>query len=190
MKRGLKVIAVVVIIVLLIILPLINAYNGMVTAREQTDSSLAQIQSQLQRRIDLIPNLVETVKGYAAHEEEIMTHIADARAALSGASTPAEMAEADASLNNALSRLLVVVENYPTLQANQTFIGLMDELAGTENRIAVARNNYNDAVRVYNTMLVRFPRNIMAGFFGFEKAEYFEASESAQDAPTVNFNSQ
>ena len=188
MKKGCLIpIIALVAIVLIVAVPLISGYNAMAAAREQVASSLAQIQSQLQRRVDLIPNLVETVKGYAAHEEEIMTHIADARAALSGAATPSAMAEADAALSGALSRLLVVVENYPALQANQTFIGLMDELAGTENRIAVARNSYNDTVRGYNTMLVRFPRNILAGIFGFEKAEYFEASQAAQEAPAVKF---
>lgn len=187
MKKGLIAVIVILLVVLLLAVPLIGGYNSMAAARENVDTSFANIQSQLQRRLDLIPNLVETVKGYAAHEEEIFTHIADARAALAGAQTPAAMADADAALSGALSRLLVVVENYPTLQANQTFTGLMDELAGTENRIAVARNNYNAAAQAYNTMLVRFPRSLLAGIFGFEKAEYFQATEAAQNAPTVNF---
>jgi len=189
MKKGLIAVIVIIVLVLIVVLPLISGYNGMVTSRENVASSLAQIQSQLQRRVDLIPNLVETVKGYAAHEEEIMNHVADARAALSGATTPAAMADADANLNDALSRLLVVVENYPALQANQTFIGLMDELAGTENRIAVARNNYNSAAQSYNTMLVRFPSNLIAAMFSFERAEYYQASEAAQTAPSVDFGS-
>lgn len=189
MKKGIVALIAIAVVVLLVAVPLIGGYNSMATARENVETSFANVQSQLQRRMDLIPNLVETVKGYTAHEEEVLTHIADARAALAGASTPAQMADADAALSGALSRLLMVVENYPELKANQTFTGLMDELAGTENRVAVARNNYNSAAQAYNTMLVKFPRNMLAGMFGFEKAEYFQADEAAQNAPTVNFGS-
>jgi LemA protein len=183
MKKGLLILAVIVVCAF----PLIGSYNSIAAAREGVDASFHNIETQLQRRGDLIPNLVETVKGYAAHETEIMSNIAEARARLAGASTPGELADADAELSGALSRLLVVVENYPDLKANQNFIALMDELAGTENRIAVARTDYNEAVRSFNTMLVRFPRNIIAGIFGFEKADYFQAEAEAGKVPTVNF---
>jgi len=169
---------------------LIGAYNEMVKADQQVQNQWAQVENQLKRRADLIPNLVETVKGFAAQEKGVISEITDARAALSGANTPAEAAQANDALTGALGRLLVVVENYPELKSDKTFIQLMDELSGTENRITVARKDYNEEVTVYNVMVRSFPRNFIAGMFGFEKAEYFEVSESDQQVPGVDFNTE
>ncbi|WP_419865713.1 LemA family protein [Bacillus dakarensis] len=165
----------------------IPSYNNFVTLEENVDQSYSQIENQLQRRLDLIPNLVNTVKGYASHEEEVLTDIADARARLAGANSPEEEATANAELTGALSRLLVVVENYPNLKADQQFTQLMDELSGTENRISVARKDYNDQVAEYNKRVKRFPGVIIANITGFDEKEYFEADPSAQTAPEVNF---
>ncbi|WP_428912581.1 LemA family protein [Niallia sp. Krafla_26] len=166
---------------------IMSSYNGFVDAEENVDQSYAQIETQLQRRLDLIPNLVNTVKGYASHEEEVLTEISDARARLAGADSPEETATADAELTGALSRLLVVVENYPNLKADKQFTQLMDELAGTENRIAVARKDYNDQVAVFNRKVKRFPGVIVANITGFDAKEYYEADPSAQEAPEVDF---
>lgn len=166
-----------------------SGYNSLVSLQEDVLANQSGIQTQLQRRSDLIPNLVNTVKGYAAHEEEVLTQISDARARLAAGGSMEELADADAELQSALSRLLLVVENYPELKADSQYTALMDELAGTENRIAVARRDYNDAVNTYNQKLRRFPGNIYAGLFGFEPAEYFEASQGAETPPTVDFGS-
>ncbi len=173
--------------VLLIGSMVLGSYNQLVTAREAVSSGQAVIDTQLQRRADLIPNLVSTVKGFAAQEQSVIDSVTEARAQLTGAQTMADKADADAALSGALSRLLVVVENYPELKSDATFISLMDELSGTENRIAVARNDYNEIVRSYNNKIITFPGNIMAGMFGLEKAEYFAASQGAQDVPQVTF---
>ena len=149
------------------------------------DAAWSQIDVQLQRRHDLIPNLVATVKEYAAHEEEVFASVAEARSKLAGAASISEMAEADAELSSALSRLLAIAEAYPELKANQNFINLQDELAGTENRIATARRDYNQTARSYNTSIRRFPTNIIAGMFGFESVDYFEASEAGRETPDV-----
>jgi LemA protein len=167
----------------------VSRYNGLVKAREQTTAAWAQVQNVLQRRADLIPNLVETVKGYAAHEKEIFTAVAEARAKLLAAHQPAEAAAADGQLQSALGRLLAIAEAYPDLKANQSFLRLQDELAGTENRIAVERMRYNDEVRAYNTSLQTFPNSLFAGIGGFHAAQYFEAEAGAATVPKVQFGS-
>ena len=164
-----------------------GAYNRMVTERESVDKAWAQVENVLQRRADLIPNLVETVKGYAAHEKEVFENVAAARAKLAGATTPQEAENANAGLTSALGRLLAIAENYPQLKANENFIRLQDELAGSENRIATERMRYNEAVRSYNTLIKRFPGNIVAGIFTFGEKDYFEASPGSKEAPKVKF---
>ncbi len=167
----------------------IGTRNTLVTMEEAIDSAWAEIDNQLQRRSDLIPNLVATVKGYAAHEREVFTQIAEARAKLAGAKTVGEKAQSYNQLETALSRLLVIVERYPDLKANVNFIRLQDELAGTENRIAVARKRYNDNVRSFNTKIRRFPASSVANIMGLEKREYFEIEERAREVPEVDFES-
>jgi len=190
-SRTGMIIGLVVIVVLVISLFswFINTRNGLVVLEENIDAAWAEIDNQLQRRSDLIPNLVETVKGFASQEEEVFTNIADARAKLAGAGSVQETAEGYNELQGALSRLLVVVENYPELKSNQNFIRLQDELAGTENRLAVARKRYNDSVRDFNRRIRMFPASIIAGSLGMEKRDYFEIDESARDNPQVDFSS-
>jgi LemA protein len=165
----------------------IGTRNSLVQADEEINSAWAEIDNQLQRRSDLIPNLVSTVKGYASHEEEVFTNIANARSKLAGASTVAEKAEGYNQMEGALSRLLVIAENYPQLKANENFTRLQDELAGTENRIAVARKRYNDRVKLFNTRIRMFPGSMIAGSMGFEQRDYFEIDEAARNAPQVDF---
>ena len=166
---------------------LMGTYNTLVAQNEQVNQAWAQVQNVLQRRADLIPNLVETVKGYATHEKEVFENVAEARSRLAGATSPREAAAANAGLTSALGRLLAIAENYPTLKANENFIRLQDELAGTENRIAVERMRYNEAVRAFNTSIKRFPTNFLAGLFKFGERDYFEAEESAKEVPKVKF---
>ncbi len=161
----------------------------MVSLEENIDASWAEVDNQLQRRSDLIPNLVETVKGFASQEKEVFSNIANARAKMAGADSVKGKAEGYNELQGALSRLLVVVENYPQLKSNENFIRLQDELAGTENRIAVARKRYNDAVQQFNRRIRMFPGSIIAGMMGMEKRDYFEIEESAREVPEVDFNS-
>ena len=182
------VLAVVVVVLAILVGSVVSSYNGLVDTREQVTAAQANVETYLQRRADLIPNLVNTVKGYASHEEEVYTALADARAALVGANTVDEMNEANAALDSALSRLLVVVENYPELKADSQFINLQDELAGSENRIAQARKDYNEIAQNYNTRIQKFPTVILANLFGFDAAEYFEATEESQTVPSVNFD--
>lgn len=184
MKKGLVII---IAIVGIIVIALISSYNGVVSKAEEVDNKFAAIDTQLQRRADLIPNLVNTVKGYAKQEQDVINSVTEARAKLAGANSISEKAEADQELTSALNRLMVVVENYPDLKSSQNFIQLSDELSGTENRIATARRDYNEAVKEYNLKIKRFPTNIMAGMFGFESKVYFEAAESAQEVPNVSF---
>jgi LemA protein len=174
-------------LVVLLALLGISRYNGLVQKREGVNTAWAQVQNVLQRRADLIPNLVSTVKGYAAHEKEIFEHVADARSKLVAAKTPAEATAASNQLDSALSRLMVIVEAYPQLKASESFTRLQDELAGTENRIAVERMRYNEVVRDYNQTLKTFPSSIFAGLFGFSAREYFQADAKAQSVPDVKF---
>ncbi|MFZ7943318.1 LemA family protein [Neobacillus sp. 19] len=187
MKKGWLGIGIVVAIIVIFGLMFMSSYNSFVNLEENVDQSHAQIENQLQRRLDLIPNLVNTVKGYASHEKEVIASISDARARLAGANTPQEEATANAELSGALSRLLVVVENYPNLKADQQFTQLMDELAGTENRIAVARKDYNDQVAIFNKKVKRMPGSIIARIAGFDEKEYFKADPKAGEAPKVDF---
>ena len=164
--------------------------NEMVTKRETINAAWAQVDTVIQRRADLIPNLVETVKGFASQEREVFSNIAEARSRLAGAATPSETIAANDQLSGALSRLLVIVERYPELRSNQNFIRLQDELAGTENRIAVERRKYNQAVQDYNTYIQLFPNNVIAGMSGFSREDaYFRTTEEARQAPpTVDFS--
>ena len=165
----------------------IGTRNDLVRLDETINQSMAEIDNQLQRRSDLIPNFVNTVKGYAAHEEKVFSDIADARARLAGAQTVEEKAAGYNEMQSALSRLLVVVEQYPDLKANQNFIALQDELAGTENRIAVARNRYNDSVKSFNVRIRSFPASIVANNMGFTEKGYFEIAPSSREVPQVEF---
>ena len=162
-------------------------YNQLVSQNEKVDSAWSEVQNQLQRRNDLIPNLVSTVKGFAAQEQNVLVKVTEARSRVAGAGTPSETMAASNELSGALSRLLVVVEKYPELKSDRNFIQLQDELAGTENRLAVARNRYNDAVREYNTTAKRFPTLLIARMFGFQEKTYFDAPESAREVPKVQF---
>lgn len=186
-KKGIVVIIAIIAVVVIIAGSLIGSYNGLVNLEAGVDTAYANVQVQLQRRSDLVPNLVNTVKGYAEHETEVFTAVSDARAKLAGATTPEETIQADGELSSALGRLLAISEAYPELKANENFLSLQDELAGTENRVGVARKDYNDVVQDYNVKIRSFPTSILAGMFGFEKKELFAASEGAQDAPSVSF---
>ena len=187
MDKSLKTVAIIGGIILILVILIGSTYNSLVNSEEEVNSKLADISVQLERRSDLIPNLVNTVKGYASHETEVINSIVNARQKLVSADTVEEKATANNELTSALSRLLVVVENYPDLKANTNFIQLQDELAGTENRIAVARRDYNSAVKNYNKNIKKFPKNILAGMFGFEEKDYFEAKESSNEVPEVSF---
>jgi LemA protein len=188
MKTGTIVLVVVVVVALVFGGMYVSSRNQMVTKNETVKSAWAQVDVVLQRRADLIPNLVETVKGFAAQEQTVFHDIAAARSALLGAQTPADKIAANGQLDGALGRLLLIVENYPQLKSNENFLRLQDELAGTENRIAVERKRYNDAVQDYNTFIGLFPNNIFAGWAGFQRNNaYFTASESSREAPKVQF---
>jgi LemA protein len=164
------------------------SYNRFVSQEEAVKAQWAQVENQLQRRNDLIPNLVESTKGFAQQERDVFNAIAESRAKLAGAQTTEQKIEAANEQTSALSRLLVVVENYPVLKSNETFARLMDELAGTENRIAVERMRYNEKVQEYNTARRSFPANITAGIFGFKEYPLFQAPESAKAVPKVDFS--
>ncbi len=187
MKKGLIIGGVIVVIVLICIGTTVSHYNRFVSQWEGIESQWAQVENQLKRRTDLIPNLVNTVKGYMTHEKEVFEHIADARAKLAGAGTIPEKIKAHQGLGAALGRLLVIVERYPNLKANESFNRLMDELSGTENRIAVERMRYNERVKQYNMSIKRFPGKIFAGLFNREEATYFEVPEAEKSIPKVEF---
>ena len=182
MKKGLLIVG---LIVVLIGGFLIGSYNGLASSRENIASAQADIDTMLQRRADLIPNLVSTVKSFAAHETEVYDAVLEARTQLMNASTMQDKADADAALDAALTKLNVVVEAYPELKSDTTYIGLMDELAGSENRISTARKDYNEVVRSYNQRIVTFPTSILANMFGFTKADYFEAAAGVATTPDV-----
>lgn len=184
---GLSILGVVAILIIGIVGWGVSAYNNLVTKETEITEQYSNIQSQLQRRSDLIPNLVASVKGYAAHEEEIFKAVSDARAKLAGSTTVADQAHANNELTSALNRLMVVVENYPDLKADANFRGLQDELAGTENRINTERIKYNEIVKEYNVLLKRFPSSIIAGMFNMEPADSFTASAGADEVPKVEF---
>ena len=184
---GIGIVAVIVLLIALVAIFTVVPYNKLTRLSVQTEQSWAEVDNQLQRRNDLIPNLVNTVKGYATHERELFEHIADARAKLAGAVNIPDKITASNELSGFLSRLLVVVENYPQLKANENFMRLQDELAGTENRLAVARNRYNEAVGNYNTAIKVFPSNLIAGIFGFTPMKFFEAPEAVKQVPQVQF---
>ncbi|MFC5404950.1 LemA family protein [Cohnella soli] len=187
MKRSTVIALVIGALAIILVMSAVSSYNGLVSSETAVDNKEAQIDTQLQRREDVIPNLVSTVKGYAAHEKEVFQSIADARSKLAGAGTTEEKSEANAELEGALSRLLVVVENYPNLKADAQFTRLMDELSGTENRIAVARQDYNNSVTTYNTKIRKFPAALYASMFGFEKRTFFKAAPGAETVPEVKF---
>ncbi|MBZ2179113.1 MAG: LemA family protein [Acidobacteriota bacterium] len=188
MKIALIILGVLVAILLLFGMSVVGTRNDLVVQRNAVEAAFAQVETALQRRADLIPNLVETVKGFASQEKDVIASVANARAALSGARTPAEKISANGQLDGALSRLLVVVESYPQLKSDANFMRLQDELAGTENRIAVERRKYNETVQKYNTTIELFPNNIAASLFGFQRNDaYFKTEPGARTAPKVNF---
>lgn len=161
--------------------------NRLINLEESIESSWAQVENQLQRRFDLIPNLVSTVKGYTKHEKEVFTNIAEARSKLSGSRTVSQRVQASNGLESALSRLLMIVERYPDLKANQNYTRLMDELSGTENRLSVERRRFNENVKVYNRTIRKFPYRLIASREGFEKANYFKVTQEAMVTPKVTF---
>lgn len=187
LNKTLKTVLIIIAVLAVIILPIIGTYNSMIGLEQQVNASESNIDTQLQRRSDLIPNLVETVKGYAKQEKDIFTDIANARAKLAGAQNITDTANADSQLSSALSRLLVIIERYPDLKSSQNFRDLSVALEGTENRISVARQQYNNVVNEYNTSIRKFPNSIVAGIFRFNEKPYYKASNGAQEVPKVNF---
>ena len=188
MKKFLVGLGVLVLIAVIVAMSFIGVYNSIISKHETITAKWAQVENQLQRRNDLIPNLVNTVKGYAEHEKTVFEDVTNARSQWGKANTLDEKVKAAGTMDAVLSRLLLVVENYPNLKADQTFLQLMDELAGTENRIAVERMRYNEAVRDYNVSVRMFPGNVVARVFGYKPAtEYFKAEEKAKVVPEVKF---
>ena len=196
MKKSSIIIIVLVAIVAIIAISAVSMYNGLITMEENVNGQWANVETQYQRRADLIPNLVNTVKGYASHEKETLEGVVEARSKATQIKvdandlTPQKLAEyqkAQGAVTSALGKLLALTENYPDLKANQNFLELQAQLEGTENRINVARTNFNNAALAYNTNIRRFPKNIFAAIFGFEKHAYFEAAEGTEKAPEVKF---
>ena len=189
MKIGLIIVVILLVLALILGSSYVGRRNQMAIKREAVNAAWAQVDVVLQRRADLIPNLVETVKGFAVHEEQVFGEIARARSALIGAKTPTDKIAANGALDSALSRLLVITENYPQLKSNENFLRLQDELAGTENRIAVERRHYNEAIQDYNTYISLFPSSLVASIAGFTRNDaYFKTDEGARTAPKVNFD--
>ena len=186
-KKILIVFGVIAFVILSVFLYVKGSYNTLVSLDEGVKAAWAQVENQLKRRYDLIPNYIETVKGYAKHEKEVFLKVTAARSKVGGATTIKDKIEANNQMSSALSRLLLVVERYPDLKANANFIRLQDELAGTENRIAVERRRFNEIVKIYNIKVRRFPTNVMAGMFGFEKATFFQTPEAEKEGPKVKF---
>lgn len=176
-----------IVVLVLIAGMLVSTYNKVMVLDENVDQAWAQVENTLKRRADLIPNLVNTVKGYAGHEKDVLTEVTNARASMNNANSPEEYAKANEEMNQALKSINVVVEAYPELKADTNFQNLQAELAGTENRIAVERKRYNETVGKYNRAVRRFPTSVMAGMMGFDKRQYFEISEAEGEVPTVNF---
>lgn len=196
MNKSWIILGVVGLLILFLVFSVVGSYNSMVTKDEAVSGQWSQVENVYQRRADLIPNLVNTVKGYAAHEKETLEGVVNARAKATSTSIDASKLDAEAikkftaaqdGLSSALSKLMVVVEKYPDLKANQNFLELQAQLEGTENRITVERQKFNEAAKDYNTFIRKFPRNIWAGMFGFDKKDYFEAAEGSEKVPTVQF---
>jgi LemA protein len=188
MSKGIVVLIVLALVVGFVFMQYVGVRNTLVTKDQGVKAAWSQVDIVLQRRADLIPNLVETVKGYAQQEVTVFGDIAKARSALLSAGTPSDKIAANGQLDGALGRLLLIVENYPQLKSNENFLRLQDELAGTENRIAVERKRYNDTLQDYNTYLLKFPTNVIAGFAGFKANEaYFQATEASRQVPKVDF---
>jgi len=177
----------IVIFLLVLVFWFVGAYNSLITLSESVDTSWAQVENQYQRRADLIPNLVSTVKGYATHEKDLFTEITELRSQWAKATTRPDKIAAAGKLEGALSRLILVAENYPQLKASDNFLALQTQLEGTENRVSVERKRYNDAVKVYNIKIKKIPSNIVAGMFGYEKETYFEADKGTAKVPNVSF---
>lgn len=174
-------------VIAIIVIICVSTYNGMVSKKESVDNSFSNLDVMLQRRADLIPNLVNAVKAYTNHENDVIDKVLKARTNLLNANNVEEKSKANKELTTALDSLTVVVENYPDLKASENYIHLSDELAGTENRIAVARKDYNDSINKFNTSIKKFPNNIFAGMFGFSEMKYFQADESSTEVPKVEF---
>lgn len=187
-QGGLSIILAIIAVIVIALIMIVPTYNRLATSKENVNKSYAQVQNVVQRRADLIPNLVNTVKGYTDHESDTLKEVTNARAGVKNAKNPTDLAQANEQLTRAIGDINVAVEAYPDLKADSQFVQLMDELAGSENRISTERKNYNEAVQSYNTDIKKFPTNIIAKFTGYNEAEYFQASESAQEAPTVDFN--
>ena len=188
MKNGIKILIAVVAVVLVLVGIVARGYNSLVDAQTAVETKQADIQTQLQRRADLIPNFVSTVKGYTKYEQETLTAVTEARSKVGKAANAEALAQASDELDRAISVWVnAVTEAYPDLKANSNYVALQDELAGTENRIAVARKDYNEAVQSYNAAIKKFPKNILAGMFGFEKADFFKADDNSQTVPNVEF---
>lgn len=188
-KKGLIILGVILLVVVILAGSVIGSYNSLVENEESVAAARADIQTQLQRRADLIPNFVATVKGYSDYEKETYTAVTNARAAVSAAKSPEQMQAANEQLDGAISVWVnAITEAYPDLKANQNYIALQDELAGTENRIAQARIKYNETATSFNVSIRKFPTNILAGMFGFDKVELFEAAEGSENAPQVSFD--
>ena len=187
MRKEFKIILIILLIVAIVVFPLIGIYNNIVNLEQNVNAKSSNIDTNLQRRSDLIPNLVQTVKGYAVQEKTIFTDIAAQRAKLAGAQSIPDKAKADSQLSGSLNKLIAIVENYPQLKSDQNFRDLSVALEGTENRIAIARQDYNSSVTLYNSALKRFPNSIISGAFGFSQKPFYKAAEGSQIVPKVNF---